>query len=88
MNEVKTIVGIQKGMSKTNNPFTILHMVGAFPDYIENKQGTFAENVYCRGNIDVSVGANVLLNYQPGFQGKAVVSGITVVAPDEFGVIQ
>lgn len=70
------VVGIQKGVSKTNNqPYTVVHAIGEFETY-QNGSGQRVENQYIKGNLDVALGEDVEWIYGVGFGGKAVVTGI------------
>lgn len=77
------VIGITTGVSKKGNPFTVLHCVGEFDAYQKNKgaQGKKVQEIYIPTNIDdpdFELGCDIELLYKPGYDGKAVVSGITV----------
>jgi branched-subunit amino acid aminotransferase/4-amino-4-deoxychorismate lyase len=81
--DVKTIIGIEKGINKKyNTEYTVLNMTSEFDEYSKTKRaavGRKAESVYIRGNVDVKLEEKVTLLYDRGFAGEAVVVGIKVI---------
>lgn len=74
------VVGIVKGTSAKGNKFTKISMVGEYDEYIENFEGEQAEEVYISGDVkDINIGDIVELKYGKGFEGKAVVKGVTII---------
>lgn len=75
------IVGITRGTSKKNLPFTVLHVIGEFDDYqAQRSSGKKAENIYIGKNINVNLEDEVNLVYGVGFGGKAIVKDVIVLS--------
>lgn len=79
-NNIGTVIGIKRGVSKEKGrPWTVLYILGDFGDYEENVEGHCCQEVFVHGYQDVKLKEVVEIKYSVGFQGKAVVSGITVI---------
>jgi len=79
------VVGIKHGVSsKTNKPFSTVYGTDKFNQYDEeNSQvhGVLTKEVYVSNSIvpiDI-IGKDIIVNYDLGFGGKAVVRDFTVV---------
>lgn len=75
------VVGIFRGKTKDkNDDYTVIHVIGDFEDYQqENAIGNKAESHYVKGYVDVNLGDEIELVYGIGYQGKAIVKGISVL---------
>ena len=80
-----TVTGLIRGKNKNNKDFCVIHGTTPFSVYeSENNEidGLKTMNVYT--SLDCSilrVGDVIDLQYEPGFEGKATLSGFDVVAP-------
>lgn len=80
-----TVTGLIKGKNKNNKDFCVIHGTTPFSAYeSENNEtdGVKTSNVYT--SLDCSilrVGDVIDLQYEPGFEGKATLTGYEVVAP-------
>lgn len=81
MNNTVYVVGVVRGLSKGGSPYTVLHILTDFDDYMLGKgaTGQKAENVYILGNINVGVGSECELVYGVGYGGKAIVKDVVVI---------
>lgn len=76
------VLGIEKGKSKKDNDFTVLHLVSEFDTYSQQKRGALGnkcESVYISLNLKVDVGQHIELVYKKGFNDIAVVSDIKIL---------
>lgn len=79
--QVVKLVGFSKGTSKQGSPYTVIHVVSQFDDYMTQRgsQGCKAENLYVQGNLSLEIGKEYQLVYGVGFGGKAIVTGVNLV---------
>lgn len=79
-NNIGKVIGIKRGVTKDKGrPWTVLYLVGEFNDYEENVEGQCCKEIFVYGYLDVKLQEEVEIKYSVGFQGKAVISGITVI---------
>lgn len=77
-----TIVGIRKGETKNKKTFYNYYGLKEFSDYdMENGdcEGQQPVDAFSYKDYGVSVGDVVDFQYEPGFEGKAVLSNIVMV---------
>ncbi|MBR6380497.1 MAG: hypothetical protein IKS07_02310 [Lachnospiraceae bacterium] len=84
-----TILGIRKSKNKdktrdyfnyyVSRPFSDYEAGANDPDV--HAQGVFCGAEFSTVELNCKVGDVVELHYQPGFQGKAVISGCSVIKP-------
>lgn len=79
-----TVVGIEINKNKNGELSTTIHYKREFEDWKQNNavaiEGECVESDWIREAINnVHVGDQVLLGFSKGFQGKAVLSSITVL---------
>lgn len=73
--------------SKTNRDCYTYYLAGDFSDYEQENGNCVGRSVtveFCYHDFDVSVGDFVELEYEKGFQDKAVLCGIAIVKPSAF----
>lgn len=81
-----TVMGLRVVDSKNSGKVaTMVYYSTAFSDYevdsANSVSGVKVGSEYIRGEVAVSVGDEVVFNYERGFQDKAVCSGLEVVKP-------
>lgn len=76
-----TVVGVRKGVTKQAKPFTVIHVLSDFDDYMlqHGCDGQMAQNIYIGKYVDVCIGDVVSAVYGVGFGGKAIVTDIEKV---------
>lgn len=74
------VVGITLGVSKKyDKPFTVLHVITDFEDWIaDSSEGNAVTTLYITRHVDVNIGDTIKPIYGVGFQGKAIVVDILV----------
>lgn len=78
-NNIGKVVGIKRGVTKQGRQWTVLYLIGDFNDYEENVEGHCCKEIFVYGYVDVKLQDEVEIKYSVGFQGKAVITGITVI---------
>lgn len=76
------VIGIKRGTSKKNSPFTILYTSSPFTDYDVTNfhcEGNQVKDTYIRDYVNVNVGDAIEYIYQPGFNNQAIVTGVNVI---------
>lgn len=84
MNNQFLVVGIEYRQSKAGKPYRMLHLSSAFSDP-KYGVGSRTQVEYVSGQAcpaDIAVGNIVELAYGRGFDGKAYVNGVHIVAGD------
>lgn len=81
MDSIVNVVGVVRGTSKGGSPYTVLHILTEFDEYMTSKGacGQKAENVYILGHVVAEVGSKCQLVYGVGYGGKAIVKDVLVV---------
>lgn len=75
------VVGITLGRTREKGkPFTVLHVITDFEDWIsDNSEGNAVTTLYISNrHVDVNVGDTIKPIYGVGYQGKAIVVDILV----------
>jgi len=74
------VLGITRGRSReTQKPYTVLHVVKEFDDWISDySEGNAVDTLFVRMNLDVNVGDTIVPIYGVGYQGKAIVENVIV----------
>lgn len=78
-NDIGTVIGIVRGISKDGLPFTKLSLTGEYDDYVKNCTGNDVQQVYVKKPLEVKMGNTVELVYARGYEDKAYVKTVNVL---------